>query len=79
MIPFLVVKTRTGFSYIRTDRVIAINSSEPDECVVLLAHGVTIPALEPAEDIVARLEAESREADDAQLIKENRNHGHGPR
>ena len=78
MIPFLIVKTRMGFSYIRTDRVIAINSSEPNECVVLLTDGVTIAATEPAEDIVARLEAKSREADDA-LIRENRNHGHGPR
>ncbi|RBP08239.1 hypothetical protein DFR50_12684 [Roseiarcus fermentans] len=79
MIPFLVVKTRTGPSYIRADRVIAIHSSEPNECVVLLTDGVTIPALEPAEDIVARLEAEAREQDDAQLIKENSNHGHAPR
>ncbi len=79
MIPFLVVKTRMGFSYIRADRVLAVNSSEPNECLVLLTDGVTISAIEPAEDIVARLEAESREEDDALLNKENRNHGHGPR
>ena len=79
MIPFLVVKTRTGFAYIRPDHVLAINSSDPNDCTLVMTGGVTIAVAEPAEDIVARLEAEAREADDAQLIKEHRNHGHFPR
>jgi hypothetical protein len=79
MIPFLVVRTRSGFSYIRPDHVLAVNSSEPGECMILLTHGVTIATAEPAEDVVARLEAEAREEDEALQIKENRNHGHVPR
>jgi hypothetical protein len=78
MIPFLVVKTRTGLSYIRPEHVIAVNSNDPGECVILLTHGVTISAAEPAEDVIARLEAEAREADDALQIRETRN-GHGNR
>jgi len=79
MIPFLVVKTRAGFSYIRPDRVLAVNTADAGECVILLTHGVTIAAAEPAEDVVARLEAEARQEEDAEATRETRNHGHGPR
>ena len=72
MIPFLVVKTKKGLAYIRADAVLAVNSSDPGECVVLLTHGVTIVAEEPAEDVVARLEAEAEDE------RETRN-GHVPR
>ena len=65
MIPFVVVKTRKGLAYLRPEEVLAVNSSEPGECIVLLTHGVTIAAIEPADDVVARIEAEAREADDA--------------
>jgi hypothetical protein len=77
MIPFLIVKTRAGLSYIRPDRVLAVNSADPGECVILLTDGVTIAAAEPAEDVVARLEARAGEEEDQ--VKETRNHGHGPR
>ena len=40
-----------------------------------MTDGVTIAAAEPAEDVVARLEAEAREEDAAALIKESKNHG----
>jgi hypothetical protein len=76
MIPFLVVKTRTGFAYLRPEHVIAVNASDPGECAILMTDGVTIAATEPAEDVVARLEAEARQEDDAALIKESKNHGH---
>ena len=79
MIPFLAVKTRAGFSYIRPERVLAVNSADAGECVILLTHGVAITAAEPAEDIVARLEVEAREEDDALMNREARNYGHGPR
>jgi hypothetical protein len=68
MIPFLVVKTKTGFAYIRSEHVIAINSSDPNECTILMSSGVTIAAAEPAEDVVARLEAEADE--EAQALNE---------
>jgi hypothetical protein len=79
MIPLLVVKTKTGFAYVRPDHVLAVNSGDPGECAILLTHGVTIVAAEPAEDVVARLEAEAREEDDALKTKENRKNGHVPR
>jgi serine/threonine protein phosphatase PrpC len=77
MIPFIIVKTVKGFAYVRPERVVAINSSDADDCLILMTDGVTIAASEPAEDVVARLETEAREEDDAeQVIKERNAHGH---
>ncbi len=77
MIPFIIVKTVKGFAYIRPERVVAINASDADDCTILMTDGVTIAASEPAEDIVARLEAEAREEDEAaEVIKEHNHHGH---
>ena len=72
MIPFLVVKTLAGFAYIRPEHVIAINSSDPNDCTILMSSGVTIAAAEPAEDVVARLEAEAEEEEQALGEKETR-------
>ena len=83
MIPFVVVKTRAGFAYVRPEHVVAINASDAADCAILMAYGVTIESTEPAEDIVARLEAEAREQDDALLASqqqaEHNHHGHGHR
>ena len=77
MIPFIIVKTVKGFAYVRPERVVAINSSDADDCLILMTDGVTIAASEPAEDVVARLEAESREEDEAEeVIREHDRHGH---
>jgi serine/threonine protein phosphatase PrpC len=77
MIPFIIVKTVKGFAYVRPERVVAINSSDADDCLILMTDGVTIAASEPAEDVVARLESESREEDEAAEVIEERNaHGH---
>ncbi len=77
MIPFIIVKTVKGFAYIRPERVVAINASDSDDCLILMTDGVTIAASEPAEDVVARLETESRQEDQAaEIIKERNAHGH---
>jgi len=77
MIPFIIVKTAKGFAYIRPARVVAINASDSDDCLILMTDGVTISASEPAEDVVARLEAEAREEDEAaEVIKEHTANGH---
>jgi hypothetical protein len=79
MIPFVIVKTNRGFAYVRPEHVVAINSTDAGDCAILMTDGVTIDAAEPAEDIVARLEAESREEDEAAVIIQERNsHGHVP-
>ena len=67
MIPFIIVKTVKGFAYIRPERVVAINASDADDCLILMTDGVTIAAAEPAEDIVARLETEAREEEEHAL------------
>ena len=47
------------------------------DCLILMTDGVTIAANEPAEDVVARLETEAREEDEAaEVIKERNAHGH---
>ncbi len=77
MIPFVIVKTVKGFAYIRPEHVIAINAADAEDCMILLTDGVTIAASEPAEDVVARLEAEAREEDEAEeVIREHNRHGH---
>jgi len=79
MIPFVVVKTKSGFAYVRPEHVVAINASDSEDCMILLTDGVTIAAAEAAEDIVARLEAEAEEEDQAaEAIKERNRHGHVP-
>ncbi len=76
MIPFLVVKTRAGFAYVRPEHVLAVNSSDPSDCTLVMTGGVTIAVAEPAEDVIERVEAEAREEDEALLLKERQNHGH---
>ena len=78
MIPFLLVKTRTGFAYVRPSAVLAVSSTDPSDCTLLMTGGVAIEAAEPAEDIVERLESESRDEDEALDTKEHPKHGHFP-
>ena len=78
MIPFVVVKTKSGFAYVRPEHVVAINAADSDDCMILLTDGVTIAATESAEDIVARLEAEAEEDQAVEAIKERNRHGHVP-
>jgi len=79
MIPFVVVKTKSGFAYVRPQHVVAINASDSADCLILMTDGVTIAATEPAEDVVARLEAEAEDEDHAaEAIKERNRHGYVP-
>jgi hypothetical protein len=73
MIPFIIVKTKAGFAYLRPEHIVAVNAIDSAECLVLMTDGVTIAAIEPAEDVVARLEAEARDEDEAaEIIKERK-------
>ena len=77
MIPFVIVKTVKGFAYVRPEHVVAINAADPADCTILMTDGVTIAAAEPAEDVVARLEAEAEEEEHAhEAPKEHDRHGH---
>ena len=55
MIPFVIVKTKSGFAYVRPEHVVAINATDTADCTILMTDGVTITATEPAEDVVARI------------------------
>ena len=77
MIPFVIVKTKAGFAYLRPEHVVAINASDGDDCMILMTDGVTIAATEPAEDVVARLETEAAEEEHAvEALREHNRHGH---
>jgi hypothetical protein len=77
MIPFVIVKTKSGFAYLRPQHVVAINATDTTDCLILMTDGVTIAATEPAEDVVARLETEAVEEEHAvEAIKEHNRHGH---
>ena len=77
MIPFIIVKTKTGFAYLRPERVLAINATDAADCLILMTDGVTIAATEPAEDVVSRLETEASEEDHAAAAQREHNaHGH---
>ena len=73
MIPFVIVKTKAGFAYLRPEHIVAVNATDSAECLILMTDGVTIAAIEPAEDVVARLEAEARDEDEAAAIIKERN------
>jgi hypothetical protein len=73
MIPFVIVKTKAGFAYLRPEHIVAVNATDSAECLILMTDGVTIAAVEPAEDVVARLEAEARDEDEAAAIVKERN------
>ncbi len=73
MIPFVIVKTKEGFAYLRPEHIVAVSATDSAECLILMTDGVTIAAIEPAEDVVARLEAEARDEDDAAAIIKERN------
>jgi hypothetical protein len=62
MINLLALKALAGFNYVRVDQVVAIAATETHKCNVYLAGGVVIPASEPAKEVLAKLEAASREA-----------------
>jgi hypothetical protein len=72
VIPFVIVKTKVAFAYLRPEHIVAVSATHPGECLVLMNDGVTITAFEPAEDVVARLEAEAREEDEAAKIIQER-------
>jgi hypothetical protein len=72
MIPFVIVKTKAGFAYLRPEHVVAVSATDAAECLVLMTDGVTIAVLEPAEDVVARLEAEARDEDEAAKVSQER-------
>jgi hypothetical protein len=50
VIPFVIVKTKVAFAYLRPEHIVAVSATDPGECLVLMTDGVTITAFEPAED-----------------------------
>jgi hypothetical protein len=62
-VKLVAVKALAGFNYVRADAVVAVSSTDPLRCTVFVTGGVSIPANEPAKDVIAKLEAASAAAD----------------
>jgi hypothetical protein len=65
MINLVPLKALAGFNYVRIDQVIAIGATDPTRCNVYMSGGVTIPCSEPAKDVIAKLQAASKDAETA--------------
>ncbi len=64
MINLVAIKALAGFNYVRVDQVMAIGATDPTKCNVYMMGGISIPCSEPAKDVIAKLEAASREPQD---------------
>jgi hypothetical protein len=51
------IKALAGFNYVRPDAVIAVGATDPTKSTIYMQGGATIPAAEPAKDVIAKLEA----------------------
>jgi hypothetical protein len=63
MLNLVPVKALAGFNYVRVDQVIAVGAIEPTKCSIFMTGGVTIPCSEPAKDVIAKLEAASKDTE----------------
>jgi len=53
---FVILKSLGGQNYILPDRVIAVTSTEPMKCMVVLEGGVQIAVSEPAKDAMEKIQ-----------------------
>jgi len=63
------IKALAGFNYVRPDFVIAVGATDPTKSTIYMQGGVSIPAAEPAKDVIAKLEAASDPAHSPQETK----------
>ena len=65
MLNLVPLKALAGFNYVRVDQVIAIGATDTSKCNVYMTGGVTIPAAEPAKDVIAKLMAAAKASEEA--------------
>jgi hypothetical protein len=66
MLKLVPIKALAGFNYVRVDSVMAVGATDPHRSTIYMAGGVSIPANEPAKDVIAKLQA----ADEAPAEKQ---------
>ena len=71
MINLVALKALAGFNYVRIDQVIAIGATDPTKCNVYMAGGISIPCSEPAKDVIAKLQAASKGAENENKPESN--------
>ena len=54
---FIEVKSLAGVNFIRAGDVVAVQFVDRDKCAVVMAGGVSLPCVEPASVVAARIEA----------------------
>ena len=53
---FIQVKALAGLNFIRAADVMAVQFTDRERCTVVLTGGVTLPCVEPASVVAARVE-----------------------
>ncbi len=54
---FLTLKSLGGVNYLLPHRVLAITSTDPTKCTVVMEGGVMIAVSEPAKDVIVKVTA----------------------
>lgn len=57
MSAFVELKALAGTNYVRASDVVAVQYSDPQKCIVILAGGASMPVAEPAAQVVTRIDA----------------------
>ena len=67
--PFVALKTLSGFNFVQADHVVAVQTSAAGGSVVVMANGVLVQSAESSKDIAQRLDAATLEASAAAVAK----------
>jgi len=54
---FIILRSLGGQNYVLPDRVLAVTSTEPTKCLVIMEGGVQIAVSEPAKDAMEKITA----------------------
>jgi hypothetical protein len=54
---FIILKSLGGQNYVLPDRVIAVTSTDPTKCQVIMEGGVVVSVSEPAKDAMEKIQA----------------------
>lgn len=54
---FIILKSLGGQNYVQPDRVLAVTSTDPTKCQVVMEGGVMIAVSEPAKDAMEKIQA----------------------
>lgn len=63
---FITLKSLGGQNFVLPHRVLALTSTDPTKCTVVMEGGVLIPVSEPIKDAMAKIQAGLENPDEPQ-------------